>query len=155
MAMKRIATFALALLATVGVVAASAQSSMDMGGKVRADTPVTGGGADATGAHVGETFEKVPTAVITTTALPPTIRKVSVLIESNPTNADIEVDGVYVGATPVQLSLKEGVHFVRISREGRIPWERSVKAYNGLTVSPTLVEESTIKRDVTVTSTTK
>ena len=125
-----------------------------MAPNMQAETPFTGGGA-ASAIEVGETFRKNPTAVITTTVLPPTIRKVSVLVESNPSNSDIEVDGVYVGATPVQITLKEGVHHVKVSREGFLPWEKSVKAYNGLTVSPTLVQESVIKRDTTRSATTK
>ncbi|MBF0169972.1 MAG: PEGA domain-containing protein [Nitrospinae bacterium] len=151
--MNRIASTALAAVLLLLPVAVRADEGM-MTGNIRAETPVTGGGAAST-VEVGETFRKNPTAVITTTVLPPTIRKVSVLVESNPANADIEVDGVYVGTTPVQVTLKEGVHFVRVSREGFLAWEKSVKAYNGLTVSPTLVQESIQKKDSTRSAQTK
>ncbi len=145
---------ALALAAVALLLPPGGAQAETMTGNIQAETPVTGGGAAST-VEVGETFRKNPTAVITTTILPPTIRKVSVLVESNPANADIEVDGVYVGATPVQIALKEGVHHVKVSREGFLPWEKSVKAYNGLTVSPTLVQESIIKRDTTRSAQTK
>lgn len=111
-------------------------------------TPVSGAGAEAVDGGL-DRAQRARMGAVTTSPMPPAIRKVSVLIESSPTNSDIEIDGVYVGATPVQLWLKEGVHHVKISREGFLPWARAVKAYNGLYVSPTLVKESTRKADVT------
>ncbi len=111
-------------------------------------TPITGGGAESASPGRIKQEPALPTA-ITTTPMPPLIRKVTTLIESSPTSCDIEVDGVYVGTTPVQLSLQEGVHFVRLHKEGFIDWERTVKAYNGLVISPTLVSESTYKEDRT------
>jgi hypothetical protein len=118
------------------------------------ETPVSGGGAQSA-RESNRAKEKRKQVMVTTSVLPPMVRKVSVLVESEPSNSDIEVDGVYVGTTPVQLSLKEGVHHVRLAMPGYIPWERSVKAYNGLTVSPTLVHEEKIKRDITRTATSQ
>ncbi|MBI4667135.1 MAG: PEGA domain-containing protein [Nitrospinae bacterium] len=109
--------------------------------------PVTGGGAESalnlSKKPVGE-----PTAV-TTAPLPYVVRKVSVLVESNPSGSDIEIDGVYVGSTPVELMVKEGVHSMRISKEGYLSWEKPVKAYNGLYINPALVSESTRKKETT------
>jgi len=130
-------------------------------GKVSAEkleTPVSGAGVESVTASSAAMSGKAPprrTGVLTTTPMPPTIRKVSVLIESSPSNCGIEVDGVYIGVTPVQVSMKEGVHHVRISKEGYLPWERPVKAYHGLYVNPTLVQESTRKRDLTESATAK
>lgn len=113
-----------------------------------AATPTTGGDAAMPGAQAGE-----GKGAVTTTPMPVMIRKVSVLIESEPSNSDIEVNGVYVGTTPLQVSLKEGVHHMKIRREGYLSWERAVKAYNGLYVSATLVQQSTVKRDETTSAT--
>lgn len=111
--------------------------------------PVSGAGAEAVAPAVGgEGTTERRIGAVTTSPMPPTIRKVSVLIESTPPNCDIEIDGVYVGSTPVQLSLKEGVHHVKISREGYLPWAKAVKAYHGLYVSPALVSESTRSADI-------
>ncbi|MGK7344816.1 MAG: PEGA domain-containing protein [Candidatus Nitrospinota bacterium M3_3B_026] len=111
--------------------------------------PVSGAGAEAVAPAVsGEGTTERRIGVVTTSPMPPTIRKVSVLIESSPSNCDIEIDGVYVGSTPVQLSLKEGVHHVKISREGYLPWAKAVKAYHGLYVNPALVSESARSADI-------
>jgi len=117
-----------------------------------ASGPVTAGGAKAPKgmAPVAAESEK---GVITTTPMPLIIRKVTVLIESTPTDSGIEVNGVYIGTTPLQVTLKEGVHHMKVRKEGYLPWERTVKAYNGLYVSANLVKESTTKRDVTQSAT--
>ncbi len=59
---------------------------------------------------------------------------VSVLFESSPPTAELIVNGLYVGTTPVQISLHEGVHFVRMLLPGHKMWERQVKAFQGLRV---------------------
>lgn len=93
--------------------------------------------------------------MITTSPMPPLIRKVTVLIESTPANSGIEVDGVFIGVTPVQVSLKEGVHMMKVSKAGYLAWARTVKAYNGLYINPTLVQESTRKQDITESASAK
>ncbi len=117
-----------------------------------ASGPVTAGGAKVPKGMGPDTVESEK-AVITTTPMPLVIRKVTVLIESTPTNSGIEVNGVYIGTTPLQVTLKEGVHHMKVRKEGYLPWVRTVKAYNGLYVSADLVKESTIKRDVTQSAT--
>lgn len=108
-----------------------------------------GGGAQVAKAAPPEVKEVKTETVVTTTPLQRMIRKVSVLIESSPDNCDIEVDGVYIGVTPVQVSLKEGVHHMKIAKAGYLDWSRTVKAYNGLFVSATLVQSSNIKEEIT------
>lgn len=110
---------------------------------------VAGGGAQVASAMTQAPKEQKVETVVTTTPIQRMTRKVSVLIESSPDNCDIEVDGVYIGVTPVQVSLKEGVHHMKIARAGYLPWSRTVKAYNGLFVNATLVQSSVIKEETT------
>lgn len=75
---------------------------------------------------------------------PKEVRRVSVRFESDPTNSDVEINGLYVGSTPIQISLPEGgVHFIRIVTVGYLPWETRIKAYNGLEVMARLAKEVT------------
>lgn len=139
MKMKNLAALAAALVVSLAAAPAFA---------AEAATPTAGGDAVMPGAETGQ-----GKSAVTTTPMPVMIRKVSVLIESEPSNSDIEVNGVYVGTTPLQVSLKEGVHHLKVRREGYLSWERAVKAYNGLYVSATLVQQSTVKRDETTSAT--
>lgn len=66
---------------------------------------------------------------------------VLVRFESSPEGADVEVDGLYVGVTPLDLPLPEGVHQVVITKGGFRPWEKRIRAYDGLKVSVTLAPE--------------
>jgi hypothetical protein len=112
-------------------------------------TPVSGGGAEspANSAKKGE----AEVSSVAPAPLPYVTRKVSALVESTPSNCDIEVDGVYVGVTPVELQLKEGVHGMKVSRSGFIAWEKTVKAYNGIFIHATLAQESSRKFEVNET----
>jgi hypothetical protein len=52
-------------------------------------------------------------------------------IESNPSGADIEVDGSFVGNTPSEVQLAEGDHLVAVKKAGFNNWERKMKVSNG------------------------
>jgi PEGA domain-containing protein len=52
-------------------------------------------------------------------------------ITSEPSGADIAVDGDYAGNTPSQLKLKPGSHTLKITENGFQPWERSVHVEAG------------------------
>jgi hypothetical protein len=52
-------------------------------------------------------------------------------VSSDPSGADIALDGDYVGSTPSQIKLKPGTHFVKITKKGFQPWERSIKVEAG------------------------
>ncbi len=52
--------------------------------------------------------------------------EVPVTITSEPTGAEIEIDGSYEGNTPSQLSLMPGEYIIRVSRPGYKVWERRV-----------------------------
>jgi len=70
-------------------------------------------------------------------------QKVNVLFESDPTNAELIINGLYVGSTPVQVPLNRGVHNVKIFSTDHDQWERQVKAYKGLRVYAVLAEKAT------------
>ncbi|VAX21732.1 hypothetical protein MNBD_NITROSPINAE02-815 [hydrothermal vent metagenome] len=118
--------------------------------------PVSAGGAEAPPVgSMKNTPSKRREVAITTAPMLPLTRKVTVLIESEPASSGIEVDGVYIGATPIQVTLKEGVHLMKISKRGFLSWEHAIKAYNGLYVNAKLVTESTRKGDITESASAK
>jgi hypothetical protein len=49
--------------------------------------------------------------------------------------ATIEVDGLAVGTAPGKLTVKAGLHKLRVVREGYKPWERTVRFTNGQTLN--------------------
>jgi hypothetical protein len=54
-----------------------------------------------------------------------------VQVSSEPSGADITLDGDYAGSTPSQLKLKPGSHSVKILKRGFEPWERFIKVEAG------------------------
>jgi hypothetical protein len=50
-----------------------------------------------------------------------------VTIHSEPENADIYVDGKFVGNTPSVLPLSAGMHHIAISARGKKTWERDLE----------------------------
>lgn len=58
--------------------------------------------------------------------------EVMVAFGSDPDGCDVVIDGIYVGATPLDVPVKEGVHLIKISRSGYIPWENKVRVYSGM-----------------------
>ncbi len=87
---------------------------------------------------------------------PPKMKEVqtgSVRFESDPTSADVEVNGLYVGSTPIQIPLRVGgVHFVRILTPGFLNWETRIKAYNGLEVVAKLSKEISRTEETKITT---
>lgn len=49
-----------------------------------------------------------------------------VSIDSNVANCDIEVDGVFVGNTPSQLSISPGKHEIAIKKKSYVTWSRTM-----------------------------
>lgn len=58
-----------------------------------------------------------------------TVSKLSV--RSNPTGADIDVDGEFMGTTPSVLQLNVGEHTITLSKSGHKPWQRKMKVVSG------------------------
>ena len=52
-------------------------------------------------------------------------------IASNPSTADIEVDGSFVGNTPSEVEVAPGDHTLKVSKAGFKPWERKFKVTGG------------------------
>ncbi|MBM3872646.1 MAG: PEGA domain-containing protein [Verrucomicrobia bacterium] len=52
-----------------------------------------------------------------------------------PLNATVEIDGVAVGSAPGPLAVRPGFSRLRITREGFAPWERTINAVEGQTLS--------------------
>jgi len=73
-------------------------------------------------------------------------KRVNILFESDPPNAELVINGLYVGSTPVQVPLRDGVHNVRMGFIGYIGWERQIKAYKGLRVFATLEADKVTKK---------
>lgn len=59
------------------------------------------------------------------TATPSTAK---LTISSNPPGADIEVDGVFLGNTPSDVTVVEGQRVVRVTKRGFKPYERTILA---------------------------
>jgi hypothetical protein len=55
----------------------------------------------------------------------------SIVVESTPTGADIEVDGSFVGSTPSTLNVAPGTHEISVSKKGFIGWKRNMNVAGG------------------------
>lgn len=55
----------------------------------------------------------------------------SVSITSNPSGADIQIDGNYVGSTPSVVRLAPGIVLIKIQKKGFNSWERKLKVSGG------------------------
>src|SRR5712692_5120545 len=77
-------------------------------------------------------------------------------ISSTPPNADIEVDGNFIGNTPSSLGLASGEHTIKITKAGYKLWQRKITTSTGTaklapeleiasptTVTPTIAEPGT------------
>lgn len=55
-------------------------------------------------------------------------------LESDPTGADIELDGSFVGNTPSDAQVNEGDHTVTVKKAGFKDWERKMKVSGGSSI---------------------
>jgi len=55
-------------------------------------------------------------------------------IASNPTSADVEVDGSFVGNTPSDVQVTEGEHTISVKKAGFKDWERKLRVSGGSSV---------------------
>ena len=53
-------------------------------------------------------------------------------VSSTPANADIELDGSFVGSTPSLIDVPAGDHSVVVKKSGYKPWERKLKVTGGI-----------------------
>jgi hypothetical protein len=52
-------------------------------------------------------------------------------IDSNPSGADIEIDGAFVGNTPSTISIAPGSHRIATRKKGFADWSRSLNVTGG------------------------
>lgn len=69
------------------------------------------------------------------------IEKFKVEFSSKPTGASVEVDGIYMGSTPAEIPIEEGLHNITISMGGYVSWDKKVNVYDGLKVRAVLGEK--------------
>jgi len=62
------------------------------------------------------------------------VKSASIQLESNPSGADIEVDGKFVGNTPSDLQITDGDHVVTVKKTGFKDWQRNLSVSAGSTV---------------------
>lgn len=55
----------------------------------------------------------------------------SLLIDSTPPGADIEIDGSFVGNTPSSVSATPGSHEITVTKKGFAPWTRKLNVTGG------------------------
>lgn len=67
-----------------------------------------------------------------TAAVPaPAANQVSLIVESTPAGADIEVDGSFVGNTPSTISVALGNHDISVKKKGFADWTRKMNVTGG------------------------
>ena len=64
--------------------------------------------------------------------------EVEISLTSEPSGADIEINGIYYGNTPLSIQLKPGIYQVTISLADYNPWKKKINAYEGLRVNAVL-----------------
>ena len=69
--------------------------------------------------------------------------KGTVMVTCTPENAEVSVDGVFVGNSPSTLSVTEGIHIVEVRAEGYKPFKRELRVMSGseVTIRATLDKE--------------
>jgi len=65
---------------------------------------------------------------------PGTTMSVKVRLASNPSGADIEIDGSFVGNTPSDIQVAEGDHTITVKKSGFTTWERKMKINSGSSI---------------------
>ena len=74
-------------------------------------------------------FGGAPPASASSAATPPV--QASLVIESTPSGADIEVDGSFVGDTPSTITVTPGSHEIEVKKKGFADWARKLNATSG------------------------
>jgi hypothetical protein len=72
-----------------------------------------------------------PAAVAPAAAQPAPVSTADVNLSSDPSSADITVDGNYIGSTPSLIKLWPGTHSITITKTGYIPWVRYIITRSG------------------------
>jgi len=59
------------------------------------------------------------------------VAQASVIVESTPPGADIEVDGAFVGNTPSTVSVAPGSHQIAVKKKGFADWKKTLNVTGG------------------------
>jgi hypothetical protein len=59
----------------------------------------------------------------------------TVMVSSNVQGADVYVDGVFVGNTPANLKLKDGIHIIEVKKSGYSTYRRELRVFGGSELS--------------------
>jgi hypothetical protein len=81
-----------------------------------------------------------PAAAAPAPAAPVAPETTSVVLKSNPSGAEVTVDGRYMGSTPSTLKLPAGDHIISILKPGFETWQRTISVVPGgeVTIDATL-----------------
>ena len=76
-----------------------------------------------------------------------TIRIGESKLSVSPLQVTVEIDGIAVGTAPGTLQVRPGFSKLRLSRDGYRPWERTINAVNGQTLTVAMeMTDATIAR---------
>jgi hypothetical protein len=91
------------------------------------------GAAAGTTANITKTDDGSGTAGDAETKLsgPERTSEATAEISSEPSGADIEIDGSFVGSTPSSVAIAGGEHALRVSKKGYKQWERTLRSSKG------------------------
>jgi PEGA domain len=64
-------------------------------------------------------------------AAPPQVAQASLVIDSTPPGADIEIDGAFVGNTPSTIPVANGSHEITVQKKGFSDWTRKLSVTGG------------------------
>jgi curli biogenesis system outer membrane secretion channel CsgG len=74
--------------------------------------------------------------------------KVAVKINSNPTGADVEIDGVFFGNAGGEFSIAAGMHEIKVSLPGYEEWSKKVQVQAGTAFQANLVKKADVRVEV-------
>jgi hypothetical protein len=79
-------------------------------------------------------FQPTMPVAVASSSVPTAPASAKLQLESNPSGADITVDGSFVGNTPSDVQVPEGEHTIAVKRAGFKEWERKMKVSGGSSV---------------------
>ena len=75
--------------------------------------------------------QPLPAPAAAQSAAPAPAAQASLVIDSTPSGADIEIDGGFVGNTPSTLSVTPGSHQVAVKKKGFTDWAKTLNVTGG------------------------
>jgi len=78
-----------------------------------------------------EQAEPVPIPSPAQVASPSVVIQASVIIDSTPSGADIEIDGEFVGNTPSTTTVVPGRHKIVVKKKGYADWGKTMNVTGG------------------------